>query len=305
MKPGCPLCGSEKYTIIYEHLQFPGASLVKCSHCSHIYTLTSYQPANDKLYNDGVYKVVENRDSLFDKILNREYKRVIRKISSFKPLKGSLLDFGCGKGKFGSLANKNGWKVKGVETAPERAEYAKKIYGLEVDTNFFTAGKIFDIDFDVLTLFHVAEHLSQPGNLLKELIGQNVKKDGLVVIEVPNINSLQAKIAGSKWMHLDVPRHISHFTPSRLDQFAGDLGLVCQRTVFFSFHLGVLGMTDSLLKLFGYRRNIIYELKNKRSLVLKLAIVLLLPLAFPLEFFSAMLKRGGIVRKYFIKRKQE
>src|SRR5258706_8732715 len=299
MNPGCPLCGAENYTTIYKHLQYPGTSLVKCAHCLHIYTLTSHSFENEKLYNDEVYKVIENRDSIFDKILNREYKRVIKKINSFKPGKGALLDFGCGKGKFGSLAKDNRWQVKGVETAVERAAYAKEIYGLDVDTNFFIAGKIFVTDFDVLTLFHVVEHLPNPKELLNELIRQNVKKDGLVVIEVPNINSLQARIAGNHWMHLDAPRHISHFTSKRLDQFAKELGLASQRTVFFSFHLGVLGMTDSLLKLLGYRRNIIYELKNKKSIGLKSAIALLLPLALTLEFFSALLNRGGVIRKYF------
>jgi SAM-dependent methyltransferase len=301
MKPGCPLCGKENYTVVYEHLSFPGASLVKCSACFHFYTLTNTPPENDKLYTDEVYKVVENRDSIFDKILNREYKRVITKINSFKRQKGALLDFGCGKGKFASLAKDNGWQAKCVETSIERAEYAKKIYGLDVDTRFYTTGKIFSIDFDTLTLFHVIEHLPHPGTLLNELIQQNVKQDGLVVIEVPNINSLQARIAGSHWMHLDPPRHISHFTPSRLDQLAGELGLVPRRTRYFSFHLGVLGMTDSLLKLFGYRRNIIYELKNNKSNALKLAIVFLLLFALPLEFFSTLLGRGGVVRKYFVR----
>jgi 2-polyprenyl-3-methyl-5-hydroxy-6-metoxy-1,4-benzoquinol methylase len=300
MMPGCPLCGIESYTIVYKQLQFPAASIVKCTNCCHVYTLLSHKIPADKLYNDDVYKIVENRHTIFDKILNWEYKRVIKKINSFKPSKGLLLDFGCGKGKFGSLAKAKGWKVKCVETSAERAAYAKNIYGLEVETNSYVGGKIFNADFDVLTLFHVLEHLPHPGVLLTELIKQNLKKDGLVVIEVPNINSLQARISGSKWMHLDVPRHINHFSPVRLDQFAGECGLISQRTAFFSFHLGVLGMTDSLLKMMGYRRNIIYELKNKKNMLLFAGILLLLPFAIILEISAVALGYGGITRKYFI-----
>ena len=301
MISSCPLCNEKKYTMLYEKLrQYPGASIVKCNNCLHIYTLLNHEPDNDKLYKDDVYKIVENRKSLFDWILTREYNRILKKIHSIKPSKGTLLDFGCGKGKFASLAKKNGWQVKCVETAIERAEYAQKIYGLEVNTNFYSAGKIFNNDFDVLTVFHVLEHLPSPKILLNELIKNNMKKESLIVVEVPNIKSLQAFIAGKKWLHLDVPRHISHFTPLRLEQLAGELGLTVKKTNFFSFHLGVLGMTDSLLKLFGYRKNIIYELKNKKIKSLFLGIALLLPFSLIFEICAVAAGRGGVVRKYFI-----
>lgn len=305
MSLNCPLCHIKNYTIVYKNLpQYSEASIVKCNHCFHIYTLLNHEPEADKLYNDKVYKVIDNRDSLFDKILSWEYNRVIKKMNVLKPSKGSLLDFGSGKGKFGSLAKKNGWQVKCVETSRERAEFAKKNYELDVNSEYYSTGKIFNTDFDALTLFHVLEHLPSPKILLNELIKCNLKKDALVVIEVPNIKSLQALIAGNKWMHLDVPRHINHFSSIRMDQLANESGLVPLRTTFFSFHLGVLGMTDSFLKLFGYNENIIYQLKNKKSKILILSIALLLPFAFIIESFAAIIGRGGIIRKYFIQKQR-
>jgi SAM-dependent methyltransferase len=299
MSSGCPLCGTSKFSYLHKNLKDNATSaIVKCSNCLHIYTLLLTQPDSDELYNDEVYKVVENRNSLFDKILNWEYSIVVRKINSLKPTKGELLDFGSGKGKFASIAKENGWEVKCVETAKERAEYARKIYGLEVNTEFYISGRIFGHSFNVLTVFHVLEHLPSPQNLLNELISRNLDKDALVVIEVPNIKSLQAYIAGKNWMHLDVPRHLNHFYPAKLRDLVKAAGLNSIKTNYFSFHLGVLGMTDSLLKLFGYRRNIIYELKNKRSIPLKLAILLLLPVALLLESIAAMVGYGGIIRMY-------
>ena len=301
MSLSCPLCNKRDYSIIYYHLpKYPDASIVKCNHCSHFYTLLNNDPETDKLYNDEVYKVINNRRSIFDKILNWEYNRVIKNISACKPSKGYLLDFGSGKGKFAGLAKDNGWQVKCVETSVPRAEYARKVYGLEVNTSSYSSGKIFNTDFDMLTLFHVLEHLPNPKSLLGKLIKYNLKKSALVVIEVPNIKSWQASMSGNKWLHLDVPRHISHFTPKRLEQFANELGLISLKTTYFSFHLGVLGMTDSLLKLFSYRKNIIYELKNKKSKILILGIVLLLPFTLLIEIIAASVGRGGIVRKYFI-----
>ena len=298
MNPGCPLCGSVQNTVKYKKLRYPGASLVKCDHCSHIYTRLNREIENKNLYSEGAYELVDTRNSIYDKILSREYGRVMRSIKAFKPQMGRLLDFGCGKGKLGSIAKNKGWQVDGVETSIERAAYAKNIYGLDVSTDVYSSGEIFPYDFDVITLFHVIEHLEHPQVLLDELIKNNLSKNGLLVIEVPNINSEQSRIAGSKWMHLDPQRHISHFTPKRLEQMARDLGLTTVRISSFSFHLGVLGMIDSLLKRLGYSKDIIYELKNRKSFFLRFAVILLLPLALPFEFISHWMGRGGIMRYY-------
>lgn len=303
MSPRCPLCGVNKYYFIFEKLpNFPGAAIVKCNNCSHVYTLLTGEPDKDELYNDKVYKIVDTRKSLFDKILTWEYSRVLKRIHEFKSAKGLILDFGSGKGKLAGLAKENGWQIKGVETAKERAEYSRKVYDLEVSTDYYSTGRIYNDYFDVLTMFHVLEHLPSPQILLTELVKHNLKKDGLIVIEVPNIKSWQASIAGRKWMHLDIPRHISHFTPATLEQVGQQSGLVTLRTRYFSFHLGVLGMTDSLLKAFGYKGNIVYDLKNKKSGILKICIGLLLSISLPLEFISSLLGYGGITRKYMIRK---
>jgi 2-polyprenyl-3-methyl-5-hydroxy-6-metoxy-1,4-benzoquinol methylase len=296
----CPICKTVHATVIYDQLAAGAVHIVQCDHCSHIYTLQKEPCNQDELYADEVYEVVENRHSVFDKILNWEYGRVIKKIDGLKKEKGSLLDFGSGKGKFANLAQVQGWSVRCIETAPARADYAREVYGLDVDTQSYSGGKLFTREFDVLTFFHVVEHLSDPQDLLNELIKHNLAKGGLVVIEVPNIKSWQASLAGRRWMHLDIQRHISHFSSEQLEKIALKSGLVCKKTSYFSFHLGVLGMTDTVLKLLGYRRNIIYDLKNKRSIGLKMAIFFLLPFTTIFEFSSSMISRGGVIRKYFI-----
>jgi 2-polyprenyl-3-methyl-5-hydroxy-6-metoxy-1,4-benzoquinol methylase len=295
----CPLCGHQDHTVVYSRLpQCPDADIVKCDHCGHFYTLLKKDIDVDNLYADEIYKVVENRNSVFDRILDREYKGTLKKLKAITKQTGSLLDFGSGKGKFGSLAKESGWEVKCVETSPDRAAYAKNIYGLEVNTAFYSGGNIFDTWFDALTLFHVLEHLPNPKPLLEQLIKDNLKKNGIVVIEVPNMRSWQSRITGDRWIHLDVPRHIHHFTPERLELFLQEIGLRPLKRTYFSFHLGVLGMVDSLLKLFGYKKNIIYELKNRtsRSLVVKVAI--LLPFAILMERIASGLGRGGVIRVY-------
>ena len=299
----CPLCKGKDYKIIYNKVsRNPDADVVRCGNCNHIYTYIPDEINIGDLYNDEVYKVVENRNSIFDKILSLEYNRVIKKINFFKPRKGRLLDFGSGKGKFGSLALRDGWQVKCVETSIERASYASSIYGLEVSTHTYSSGRIFDTEFEVLTLFHVLEHLPDPVNLLGDLIKGNLEKDAMMVIEVPNFNSLQSKLAKDKWIHLDVPRHLSHFTSENLELILKKLDLILIKKSFFSWHLGILGMLDSLLKLFGYKRNIIYELKHNRRFLLLLKIAPLLPFAVIFETIASLAKRGGILRFYLLRK---
>lgn len=299
MNLSCPLCGHQDHIVVYSQLpQYPDAHIVKCNNCGHLYTLLKKEIDVDSLYADEVYKVVENRNTVFDKILNREYKGTLKILKAFTKQTGSLLDFGSGKGKFGSLAKDNGWQVKCIETSPERAAYAKNIYGLEVSTAFYSAGNIFNTWFDALTLFHVLEHLPDPKPLLGQLIKDNLKKDGLVVIEVPNIKSWQSRIAKDRWIHLDVPRHINHFSPGRLDGFIREIGLEPVKRTFFSYHLGVLGMVDSLLRIFGYNKNIIYELKNRKSKALIVKVAILLPFAVLMEWIASSLGKGGVIRVY-------
>jgi 2-polyprenyl-3-methyl-5-hydroxy-6-metoxy-1,4-benzoquinol methylase len=299
----CLLCHSENVSFVYKYLpQYNDADIMQCNDCGHQFSIVRKEINIDELYNDEIYKIVENRNSIFDRIIQREYNGVLRQLDKFSIRKGNLLDFGCGKGKFGSLARENGWKVKAVETSPDRAAYARNVYGLDVNSEFYTAGSIFNIPFDVITLFHVLEHLPKPGILLDQLIKDNLTDKGFVVIEVPNMSSWQSGIAKENWIHQDVPRHIHHFSPERLEKLLQEINLRPLKTTSFSFHLGVLGMVDSLLKQFGYKKNIIYELKNKKSRTLIVMIALLLPVAYIVERVASGFGKGGVIRMYLIRK---
>lgn len=302
MNACCPICEASTYQYLFKVLpQCEHGSIVRCSRCAHCYSLMAANVDAAALYSDEVYQVVENRQSIFDRILNWEYGHVLEQLARLRPAKGRLLDFGGGKGKFGWLAREAGWDPRCVETSAARAAYAREVYGLDVDTNFYERGALFGGHFDVVTLFHVLEHLPHPQALLGELVAANLKRDGLLVIEVPNITSWQAWLAGNRWMHLDVPRHIQHFSPQRLARLLGDMGFRPLRTTYASVHLGVLGMLDSLMKRFGYGGNIIYELKNRRTPALLAKVALALPFAALLEGVASLLGKGGVIRMYLVR----
>jgi 2-polyprenyl-3-methyl-5-hydroxy-6-metoxy-1,4-benzoquinol methylase len=299
----CPICKSCDFKTVFNRLpQCDNGTVVQCSTCSHSYSLV-VEPLNaELLYNDKVYQVVENRGSIFDRLLNWEYREVIGKIGSLRPLKGDLLDFGGGKGKFCHLAQEDGWSTKCVETAAGRAAYAKEVYHIDVVSDLYEEGQVFSgVTFDVITMFHVLEHLPYPKALLGNLLTSNLKPDGLAVIEVPNIESWQAALAKQNWLHLDVPRHAQHFSPHCLKQMLEEMNYKILATTFWSFHLGVLGMLDTLMKVLGYKGNIIFDLKNKRSPWLILQIALVLPLAFLLESVASIAGKGGVIRSFVVR----
>ena len=112
------------------------------------------------------------------------------------------------------------------------------------------------------------------------------------------LESLQSKIAGKRWIHLDPPLHISHFTKSSLLKLLGDLNLKPLKYEYFSIHLGILGMVQSILCLIGYNRKIISDLKFRRTKRLIISILLVLPLAIFLELLAVIFNKGGVVRVY-------
>lgn len=294
----CPVCHGRVKKILYRMCNISNEFLVvSCSNCSHIYTFFTKDINVESLYHDEVYEVVDNRGSIFDKIIGMEYLHVISKIKNKYKKSKNILDFGCGKGKFLSVAKKEGFNIMGIETEINRSNFARGIYNINVDSNYYSSGKINTSPFQVITLFHVLEHLPNPKEIISNLVKDNLDNDGLFIIEVPNFLSFQSKLAKEKWMHIDVPRHLSHFTIKNLENFMEDISLKITETEYFSRHLGIIGMLHAIMVRFGYKKNIIIELKRK-NLGTIIRVLFLLPFATVLELTACLFKQGGIIRIY-------
>lgn len=298
----CPLCDSNEYIIVESYGVIGPAEydckMVRCNSCGHYFSQYHTGLTFEQLYSGGNYKVINTRGSLFDKIISIDDRLIIWQLSKLKVSNKTLLDFGCGKGQFIHRALKYGWKVKGIETAEKRAEFGINEYGLDISTDVYKTGLVDGAPFNVITLFHVLEHLPKPKELLKALVGNNLTQNGYLVIEVPLFESLQSKIAGKHWLHLDPPLHISHFKKNILVKILSELDLKPVKYQYFSIHSGVLGMVQGVMSLFGYKKMIISELKFRRTKRLMIAICAVLPVAFFLECTAVLFKKGGILRVY-------
>lgn len=294
----CPICSAARKGEAAVFTADEKFQLVKCNRCGHHYTWFDQDIDLEKIYADERYKVVDNRESIFDRLLSFEYGKVIRRLRSSEKGTQAVLDFGCGKGKFLSLCKKEGWRVKGIETSLPRAQFAREKYELDVDTSYYQEGDVDGAPFDVISLFHVVEHLDKPEQLLRNLISNNLHKDGQLIIEVPNLDSWQARWAGPDWLQLDMPRHLSHFDKPSVMRIVEALGLAPIRISYFSTHVGMLGMCRTCLGLLGYNGDLIHTLKNKRSYKLYLLLALVLPVAFVLEGLASLSSKGGVMRIY-------
>jgi len=295
----CPICKSSCKTFIY-FLQLP-YNLVSCKDCGHYYTYFEKEIDLASYYEGVDYNIKSKTNKFIDFLLDTECLLIINKINRYLPNKGYLLDFGCGKGRFLYNAIKKGWKPIGLETAISRAKYCREKYNIPVITEDYTTGKIDTNMVDAVTFIHVLEHIDRPKELLNEFVKHNLNHNGVLVIEVPNYNSLQSKIAGMHWMHLDMPRHLNHFKSERLEELIRYFNGKILKYEYFSFSNGVLGMVQAILCCFGYRKNLFSVLKYNRNRILILFLLFIFPLGIILEFFSSVFGYGGVYR-IFIKK---
>jgi len=158
-----------------------------------------------------------------------ELKRVVRKRSF------TLLDLGCGEGNFVRLARKMGIKAVGVDQNPP-PNYTQKLFIKS------TIEKLhFNKKFDVVSLFHVLEHFANPKKVLLKTKGF-LKKDGILVIEVPLVDNLTAKFLGKDYFAYQDKTHRRFFSKKEIINLINESGLKIKRKglTFFEFPLTVL-----------------------------------------------------------------
>jgi SAM-dependent methyltransferase len=166
-------------------------------------------------------------------------RRLVEKTTSLKT--GQILDVGTGTGFFLNEMKVNGWQVTGTEKSSNARDFAKKEFNLEN----LPSEKLFslkDNSFDVITLWHVLEHIHLLNENM-ETFARLLKNDGKLIIAVPNHDSADAKHYKEFWAAYDVPRHIWHFAPKQMQLLGEKHGfkLLSLHTMpFDSFYVAML-----------------------------------------------------------------
>ncbi len=211
----------------------------------------------------------------------------------------SLLDIGCGTGLFVSLAGREGFQAAGLESSPEAVRVAHD-GGVDSvtcgDENLLIEqGR----QFDLITLFHVLEHVPEPFKYLRR-IQKLLRKPGHLVVQVPNRSSYQARLFGRRWYGLDCPRHLNNFTEYALLAVLGRAGFRIRRVRRYSLRDNAAAMVSSLVPaLDPMSSRILARARNGRDPSLQLlrggVYFGLVQFAQPLAWLEAKLGRGGTI----------
>ncbi len=222
----CNLCGKDN-TELVERAQEP-YSVVKCSQCGLVYV--NPRPSIEDLstcyledyYSEWIKEQRKRRLSI--------WKKRLKEIKKFKKA-GNLLDIGSGTGLFLNIAKNDGWQVQGTEFSKYAREYAKKQFNLDIFKGELNGVDFKDNFFDVITMWHVLEHMQDPLMALKAA-NRVLKRDGLLVIAVPNFNNYFFKLMYFLKKGRRLPLfeknirdvHLYHFTPVTIKQMLNKAG---------------------------------------------------------------------------------
>ena len=208
--------------------------------------ITHPQPSLENLgkYYESVDYIshTDSKRTLFEKayhfVKSIALKNKLDLINSLQPQKGKILDIGAGTGDFLLVAKENGWQTTGVEPSDKAKAIAKN---KGVSFVIHTA-ELEDNSFDVISLWHVLEHVPNLDNQIKEL-KRLLKPNGSLIIAVPNFKSFDAKHYGKFWAAYDVPIHFWHFSKTAIKLLFEKEGMELKKTLpmkFDSFYVSLL-----------------------------------------------------------------
>jgi len=238
----CPICGGSEYDVIKKSNYpddlprdeiveiFRSSSdtelmdqMVACKSCGLVYLNPRF---NEKIilesYSEGTDTRFASQNHLRIRTFRRVFDRWAKRFGVSSGDSSPVLDVGCAAGAFPKAADELGFPVVGVEPSAHLSGYAREEFGLDVRTGVLEDQHFPDASFQVITLWDVIEHLSNPVQSLQE-IHRILKPGGHLVVNYPDYDSWPCKIMGSRWpFFLSV--HLTYFTPKSIDALLAKAG---------------------------------------------------------------------------------
>ena len=251
----CPGCGSRESRRVFcgsdrlYRTTDKRFSVVECSGC-RLLRLNPWPSAGElqQYYPDTYWfspqeSAVSRLEESYRRLVLRDHVSFVT--GAIRPTDGVVLDVGCGGALFGRLLSDRGYRVLGLDYSHQAARVAWRDNGVPVVASVFSAAPFPENSFAAVTMFHVLEHLYDPGSYL-ETAWRLLRPGGRLILQVPNAASWQFLLFGERWNGLDMPRHLINFRASDLNSMVAQKRFEVVRTKYFSLRDNPAGFASSL-----------------------------------------------------------
>lgn len=233
---------------IVDYITGTAFSIARCAKCGVAFT-TPQPERMERYYPPHYRRFGWIGSSVLQFLYHRKAHAWVRTLGA----PGTALEIGSGAGWMLRALHRCGWKVIGNERQVEDSLAALAKEGLPLFVGGLDAiGP--KARFDLIILFQVLEHLGRPMEVLRHC-ARLLKPGGTLVVAVPNLASWQARVCGPYWFHLDVPRHLFHFTPASLSHALEAVGFTVTSIGYRSPEHDPYGWIQSTLNWIGFRQN--------------------------------------------------
>ena len=293
----CGICGGPTL----RHLQCNKIILMRCQKCGVIAQDPIPLQKTVQSWYQMFYSDRGTRFSPFAELLVTFFRYRRAAFVRHRSRPGRVLDVGFSRGLMLTRLKQFGWQSYGITNSPNAFRHGKSL-GLHVYQGMLFGAKFHANFFQVVTFWHVLEHLRDPAAYLREA-HRILSPEGVLIIEVPNIGSPTARWFGCRWLALDLPRHIFHFSPRSLRWAVEDAGFHVERMHYFSLEHSIFSLLQSMMNAVTGTQNVLLEsfkygntIPQIQRITHALLGMLLLPIAAIGALLLGIAGRGDIMR---------
>lgn len=284
---------------------FDEIQLYECPDCHLVFREVTKADQNPSLLYDDFYK--KESPGRFNVIVE-QVVRILRffralKIFAIAPRARSILDIGSGRGfMLYDLQKIFGYRrTTGIQISRPALEYSRNVLGLEIYSEDLLARSWESGSFEVITLWHVLEHLINPEQYIAK-ITDLLTEDGRLIIEVPNISSWTCRLSGKYWLGLDLKYHLSFFSPLSLIAMLERHNFRVLKVNTFSLEYSTFFSAQSIISRFTDTNHIFFRwLQGGKFTLLNIIVncglmAVVAPVCLLINILLFFTKRGEVLR---------
>lgn len=261
MTMNCPVCLETKTVLFGQGTDFffetsaEDFALYSCVACHCLFLnpmpnpekIASFYHSNYWQLDEQPFGFLRKAEKFYQRLVLTDHIRFISRAAhgTAGATKASILDVGCGSGFILGVLKKKGFRVAGVDFSPKAAEVASIDHGVDVQIGDLESISFSEREFDVILMLHTLEHLANPRAILEE-VARILSDQGRLVLQVPNIESIQFKLFGARWYGLDVPRHLVNYSSESLFRLLSESGFTIERVRHFNLRDNAPAFASSL-----------------------------------------------------------